>query len=90
MDPEVLRAWEDFLDPEVTRPRLIGASIYIAGFEVLKDSIVGRIRDFFWIGSDESTDRIDPNYQSDVLSRNKSPVYASLDWLKEMGAVTDN
>ena len=89
MDPTIKRSWEEFLNPEVTRPRLIATAIYIAGFEVLKDSIVGRIRNFYWTGFDESGDKIDPKYQSDVLSRNKSPVYASLDWLKENAAITD-
>ena len=78
MDPNVKRSWEEFLNPEVMRPRLIAASIYIAGFEALKDAVVGRIRDFFWTGFDESGDKIDPKYESDVLARNKSPVYASL------------
>lgn len=88
MDPKVSRSWKEFLNPEVTRPRLIATSIYIAGFEVLKDSIVGRIRDFFWTSFDESGEKIDPKYHADVLSRNKSPVYASLEWLKDMEAIT--
>ena len=73
----------------MTRPRLIAASIYIAVFETLKDSVIGRIRDFFWRGFDESGDKIDPKYQSDVLARHTSPVYASLDWLKKMNAIDD-
>jgi hypothetical protein len=89
MDPNVRRSWEEFLNPEVTRPRLIAASIYIAGFEALKDAIVDRIREFFWTGFAESGDKIDPKYQSDVLARNRSPVYASLDWLTEMNAIVD-
>lgn len=89
MDPNVKRSWEEFLNPEVMRPRLIAASIYIAGFEALKDAVVGRIRDFFWTGFDESGDKIDPKYESDVLARNKSPVYASLDWLKGMNAIDE-
>jgi len=47
MDPKVRQAWEDFLNPEVTRSRPIAASVYIAAFEALKDCIVNRIRDFF-------------------------------------------
>ncbi len=89
MDAKVQQSWEDFLNPDVMRPVLISASIYIAGFEALKDAIIGRIRDFFWYGFDEYGDMIDPKYQSDVLSRNGSPVYASLDWLKEMHAIDD-
>jgi len=77
------------LNPEVTRPRLVAASIYIPGFEVLKDAVVGRIRTFFWTGFDGADDKIDPKYQSDVLARNASPVYASLAWLKEMQAIDD-
>jgi len=89
MDTKVQQTWEDFLNPDVVRPVLISTSIYIAGFEALKDSIIGRIRDFFCYGFDESGDKIDPRYQSEVLSRSKSPVYASLNWLKEMNAIDD-
>lgn len=87
MEPKVRQSWEEFLNPEVTRLRLIAASTYIAGFEVLKDFIVDRTRSFFSTGFDESRDKIDPKYQSDVLARNRSPVYASLAWLKEMQAI---
>lgn len=87
MSSEARRSWEEFLNPEVTRPRLIAASIYLASFEALKDAVVDRIRDFFWTGFGESGDKIDSEYQSDVLARNRSPVYASLDWLREMGAI---
>ena len=89
MDPNIRKSWEELLDPNVTRPRLIAASIYIAGFEALRDAVVARIRYFFWNGFDETGDKIDPKYQSDVLTRNRSPVYASLDWLKEMNAIDD-
>ncbi len=90
MDPKIKQSWEESLNPEVMRPRLIAASIYVAGFDSLKDSIVDRIRMFFWTGFDRETgDKIDPKYKSDVLARSKSPVYASLDWLKEQGAIDD-
>jgi hypothetical protein len=89
MDTKVQQSWGDFLNPNVVRPVLISASIYIAGFEALKDAIVRRIRDFFCYGFDGSGEKIDPKYQSDVFTRNKSPVYASLDWLKEMNAIDD-
>ena len=89
MNPDVKRSWEDFLNPEVMRPRLIAASIYVAGFEALKDVLVERIRDFFYAGFDEKGDKIDPKYQADVLSRNRSPVYASLAWLRDMKVIDD-
>ena len=87
MNNEVGLSWENFLNPDVTRPRLIAASVYITGFEILKESIIGRIRDFFTCGFNEKGDIIDPKYQTDVLSRNKNPVHASLDWLQHMKVI---
>lgn len=89
INPKVKRVYEDFLNPEIQRPRLISASLFIAGFEIFKNSIVDRICAFFWRGHDESGDLIDPKYQADVLSRNRSPVYASLSWLQSMRAIDE-
>ena len=77
--------WEEFLDPAVMRPRLITAAVYIASFELLKERLVERIREFMCPpGLD------DGEYESDVLKRNRSPLYASLDWLREMGAIDES
>lgn len=43
--------WEDFLNPDVLRPKLISASIYLAAFELLKDAIIERIEDFLQIAT---------------------------------------
>jgi hypothetical protein len=87
MGKDINKIWNDFLNPEVMRPLLISSSIYLAGFELLKDSIIGRISDFFFAGIGTNGTTIDPRYESEVLSRNSSPLYASLDWLTEMGAI---
>ncbi|KRA33477.1 hypothetical protein ASD68_10855 [Rhodanobacter sp. Root627] len=78
-----VRRWEELLDPEITRERLISASLYIAAFEILKQSICDRIRDFYCFGFGVGGDLIDPKYQAEVLSRNRSRLYASLSWLQE-------
>lgn len=84
MNSEVQKSWEDFLNPDVMRSRLLSASVYITAFEMLQDSIVGRIRDFFTNGFDERRELLDPKYEADVLRRNCSPVYAILIGLKKM------
>lgn len=89
MDKDNQAKWERFLDPEVLRPNLILASIYIAAFEVLKNSIIERIRDFYISGFDENGWIIMPEYKEKVLSKDKSPTYASLKWLKESEAIGD-
>jgi hypothetical protein len=81
--------WERFLNPDVVRPSLFLATMFITTFEILKDSIVDGIRDFYTNGFDENGPRVGPDYQSKVLSKNKSPLYASLKWLREGGAVDD-
>lgn len=79
--------WERFLDPEVLRPSLFMATMFITTFEILKDSIVDRIRDFYTNGWDENGSIVSPEYQQQVTSRNKSAVYASLEWLLERDVI---
>lgn len=81
--------WEELLTPEIARSKLIGASIFITAFEVLKQSILGRPRTFFAEGFDKDGAVVGNDYQAAVLSRSKSPTYASLDWLKHLGAISD-
>jgi hypothetical protein len=81
--------WECFLDPEVVRPSLFMATMFITVFEILKNSIVDRLRDFYSIGWSEDGNADFPEYASNVLSRNKSAVYASLNWLQEHEAIDE-
>lgn len=82
--------WEQLLTPAVMQERLISASLYITAYELLRESIVGRIRSFYIVGMDESGEVIDPKYAAAVLGRNRSVVYASLDWLLENGAIDED
>ncbi len=59
------------------------ATMFITTFEILKNSIVDHIRDFYSIGWSEEGVTVSPAYKEKVLSRGKSPVYASLNWLHE-------
>lgn len=82
--------WERFLNPEVLRTNLMLASIYIASYEILKDSIIKPIKDFYVNGFKGDDYSIDPKYKSEVLNRNKSELYASLEWLKESKVITED
>lgn len=66
------------------------ATMFITTFEILKNSIVDRIRDFYSIGWAEDGETISPEYKEKVLSRDKSPVYASLNWLHEYQVINDD
>ena len=58
--------WERFLDPEVVVRSLFLATMFITTFEILKDSVVDRIRDFYATGRDENGPSVGPEYQSQV------------------------
>lgn len=81
--------WERFLDPEVVRPSLLLSTMFITTFEILKDSVVDRIRDFYTNGWDENGSTVDPEYQRQVLARHKNALYASLDWLREHDVIDE-
>lgn len=81
--------WERFLDPEAVRPSLFLATMFITTFEILKDSIVDDVRDFYTDGFDEHGPTVGDDYQPKVLSKSSSPLYASLRWLRENDAIDD-
>ena len=81
--------WERFLDPEIVKPSLFIATMFITTFEILKNSIVERIKDFYSVSWSAEGSTQSPDYEEKVLSRHKSPVYACLNWLREQQAITD-
>lgn len=87
MNDDIKIPWEKFLNPEILRNNLIIASLFITAFEMLKDTIIGRSRDFFIDGFDGNEWIINNNYKENVLNLNKSPLYASLEWLKHMNVI---
>ncbi|WP_269522601.1 hypothetical protein [Coraliomargarita parva] len=80
----------DYLHPDVLRPKLISASIFIAAFESFKSLIIEDVKDFYIFPVGEPDERSRENYFSKVLSLNKSPLYASFEWLKEREAIDDS
>jgi hypothetical protein len=63
--------------------KLVSASLFIAAYDLLKESIVGRIRSFYMVGFNEDGEIVGEKYETAVAARNKSILYASLDWLRE-------
>jgi hypothetical protein len=89
IDEKVRASWERFLNPETLRQNLIIASMFLAAYEILRESIIDRIKSFYVSGFDQSDFPVDPEYQTEVLSRHKSVVSASLSWLQEHEAIDE-
>lgn len=69
---------------------MIATSLFIAAFEMLKNRVIVMPKTFFSNGFDQNGWIVDEQYKRDVLSKSKSPLYASLLWLQEMGAIDDS
>lgn len=82
--------WENFLNPEVFKDRLINISMYITIYEMLKDSIINRLKDFYvmtLIGAKDLEG--EEEYRTKVLSRHKNHLYASISWLIENRVINE-
>lgn len=83
------RGWAKFLNPEALRSNLIAASIFLAAYEMLRASVIDRIRVFMsrdfrdrdWVPTEK--------YRTKCLALDKSPLRASLLWLKQMSAIDE-
>ena len=87
MDEKTENSWENFLNPKTLRENIIIASVFSITYEILKQSIIARIKDFFLIGFDENGYTYSESYKEKVLSLNKNPLNASLAWLQNMNAI---
>jgi hypothetical protein len=85
----VYRSWAKFLNPESLRGNLIAASIFLTAYELLRTSVIDRIRDFFTYEFNEHEGVASEDYKDKILSLDKSPLRASLLWLKKMTAIDD-
>ncbi|PQO27383.1 hypothetical protein C5Y96_17735 [Blastopirellula marina] len=80
--------WMKFLNPDSLRANLIACSMYLAAWEILKNSVIEHLKGFYVMGFDEKGDKISPEYKTRVLDRHKSPFRSSLLWFQEMGALS--
>jgi len=87
MGEKIRESWENFLNPEILRSNLIVASIFLSAFEILKECILERPKEMYINGFNESGLIVDESYKLKVLSLDKSPIYASLEWLKKCNVI---
>lgn len=51
-------AWQGVFDKDFVTGTLTRAGLYLLAYELLKDSIIRRIRDFYWTGIKDGKDTI--------------------------------
>jgi hypothetical protein len=89
--PNVESSWSKFLNPESLKQNLLQGGLYLVGFEILKDSLIGRPREFYCFevaNSDSLNDLFSTQYESEVRSLHKHPFTASALWWHKNGAIS--
>src|SRR2546427_8786547 len=81
--------YNKLLSPELTRSILMSAAIYLTAYELLKSSIIEEIKKFFFVGETYMNIAMKKQYDTEILSLNKSVFAASCKWLHNMGAITN-
>ncbi len=82
-------SWDKFLNPDVLKQNFVQAGLFLAAFEMLKQSLIGKPRDFFWNGFKDGKHIVSPDYQEKVLSLSKHKYEASVRWWQQQGAIDD-
>lgn len=90
IDPRVRDSWLKLTTPEVLSSNLIRAALFLVAWELLKSSLVGKLRAFFSTEYQDGEWKVSDAYKTNVLARHKNALTASCLWFKEMGALTDD
>lgn len=87
-----LKDWHKFLNTDEIKNNLVRASLYLFSYELLKNTIVDKIKDFYITGFDENGFIYSKDYNEKVANRKidgKQNIFlSSLYWLEENGAIT--
>jgi hypothetical protein len=77
------------LAPESMTRTLIQAGAFLSAYELIRLQVVDGVRDFFWTGREDNGKKVlCPDYETDVVVRAKNRFTASVSWLVENGALT--
>lgn len=89
-EEKYMKDWLKLLNPEEVKFQLITSSFYITAYDILIETVVQKIKDFYMSGFDENGMIIDPNYKKQVRSLHKQDiVIASSLWLKKHDAISE-
>ena len=79
---------QEILDPDRIRRVLIGISLSLTSYEMIRYLVVDSVESFFTLLDDSNRNGF-KKYKSSVLSLDKHPYKASAIWLKQNDAITE-
>lgn len=90
IDPKVEAVWLKLTTPEVLSSNLIRAALFLVAWELLKGSLIDRLRRFFATEFRDGVWQVSDAYKAEVLALDKDKLTASSLWFKNMEALTDD
>jgi len=78
------------LNPDFIKSNLVLSALYLTAYELLKDTIVDRIRSFYSFEYRDGHAVPDAQYQKEVLSVHKDILVASCLWLNRTGVIAES
>lgn len=96
IDPEIIKQWNNILNPEILKSNLEFLSLYIALYEKLEDTIISRVKEYY---SYEELNKVDyKKYVLSLYNHKRCPtipkkcriLISSLIWLLEANVISDN
>jgi hypothetical protein len=81
--------YNKLLSPELTKSVLMAAAIYLIAYELLKSSIIEEIKNFYFVVAGYENPAMQKQYDSQVLSLDKSVFVASCRWLHIVEEITN-
>lgn len=88
------RDWEKFFDIDKAKKTFVYSSFYLFAYEMLKNTIVERIKTFYFRGYDENGVITDETYKETVLKRKvngkQNLFQAHLYWLKDNNVIDED
>ncbi|MDZ7788121.1 MAG: hypothetical protein U5K73_08400 [Halofilum sp. (in: g-proteobacteria)] len=81
-------SYRKFLNPETLRGNLIIIGLFTSAFEIFREAVVSKPKEFYSDGFDENGPILNAQYKKEVSNKSNRQLTASLLWFQEMGAIT--
>jgi hypothetical protein len=89
-NPRFNESWEKFLNPLILKRNLTRASVFIAAYELLKSTVIERVKSFFTADYRDGEWIVGPKYKERVRVLNdRDELDACMKWLVEMEAISE-
>ncbi|MGN6199927.1 hypothetical protein [Humibacter sp.] len=90
LDDAYAKRLQDKIQPENVATALVRASAFLTGYELVKTAVVDEVKGFFVQGFDQDGLIHSKDYERKVLPLGKNVYEASVNWLIQMGALTQD